>query len=274
MSLKTSILNANPGAHQAALFYLGQETILIKQNGKYILFDPYLTDYVDRNFSTEQVVWKRNYPSPIDPSELDFIDYVLCSHAHGDHTDPETLSAIAKASPNAMFLGSRPVTDAYRQCGISTERILLTEADKPLTLDDVMVTAVPAAHEELHPDGSGSYLELGFVVESNGLRFYHAGDCCPYEGLAERIHGVDAAFMPINGRDFYRLRNDIIGNFDAVEAILLAKEAQVGLLVPLHYDLYDVNCVNPANFVDSLARYSPTQRFHMFVPGEKLIIEK
>jgi hypothetical protein len=80
--------------------------------------------------------------------------------------------------------------------------------------------------------------------------------------------------MPINGRDFYRLRNDIIGNFDAVEAILLAKEAQVGLLVPLHYDLYDVNCVNPANFVDSLARHSPTQRFHMFVPGEKLIIEK
>ena len=275
MSIKSSILNAHPHSGQAVVFYLGQETILIKCAGKHILFDPYLTDYVDRNFSTEQVVWKRNYPSPIAPEELDMIDYVLCSHDHGDHSDPETLSALAKASPQAKFLGSRPVTEVYRRCGISENRIVLTEADKPMTLGDgIIVTAIPAAHEGLHPDGHGSYLELGFVVDADGLRFYHAGDCCPYDGLAERIHGADAAFMPINGRDYYRLRNDIIGNFDAVETIHLAKEAQVGLLVPLHYDLYDVNCVNPACFVDAICTLSPLQRFHLFVPGEKMIIEK
>ena len=275
MRLKTRILNTQPGPQQAAVFYLGQETILIKCAGKHFLFDPYLTDYVDRNFSTEQVVWKRNYPSPLAPDELDMIDYVFCSHDHDDHTDPETLSAIAKASPQAKFYGGRPVTEAYRRCGIAEDRIVLTEADNPIQLGEgVAVTAVPAAHEELHPDGFGSYLELGFVVDANGLRFYHAGDCCPYDGLAERIHGADAAFMPINGRDYYRLRNDIIGNFDATEAILLAREAQVGLLVPLHYDLYPVNCVNPACFVDNVMRLFPAQRFHLFVPGEKLIIEK
>ena len=275
MSVKSTILNAHPTSAQAALFYLGQETILIKCAGKHFLFDPYLTDYVDRNFSTEQVVWQRNYPSPISPDELDMIDYVFCSHDHGDHTDPETLSAIAAASPQAKFFGSRPVVEAYRRCGIAQDRIMLTEADKPLLLTEgITVTAIPAAHEELHPDGQGSYLELGFVVDANGLRFYHAGDCCPYDGLAERIHGADAAFMPINGRDYYRLRSDIIGNFDAVEAIHLAHEAQVGLLVPLHYDLYAVNCVNPACFVDSVRTLSPCQRFHLFVPGEKLIIEK
>ena len=275
MSLKKAILNANPGKNQAALFYLGQETILIKCGGKHILFDPYLTDYVDRNFSTKQVVWKRNYPSPISPNEMDMIDYVFCSHAHGDHADPETLSAIAKASPKAKFLGGRPVTDVYRQCGIAEERIIPLSADMPLALaEGFIVTAVPAAHEELHPDGFGSYLELGFVVELDGLRFYHAGDCCLYDGLADRIRGVDAAFMPINGRDYYRLHNDIIGNFDAVEAIRLSGEAQVGLLIPLHYDLYNVNCVNPAFFVDAIGRLAPFQRFHLFVPGEKLIIEK
>ena len=275
MTLKKAILNAHPSSGQAALFYLGQETILIKCNEQYILFDPYLTDYVDRHFCTEQVIWARNYPSPIAPSELDFIDYVFCSHDHGDHADPETLSAVAAASPNACFLGGRPVTEVYRKCGIAEERIILTEADKPLALKNgTTITAIPAAHEELHPDGFGSYLELGFVVDMNGLRFYHAGDCCPYDGLTERINGVDAAFMPINGRDYYRLRNDIIGNFDITESILLAKEAQVGLLVPLHYDLYSVNCVNPACFVDTIGRLSPTQHFHLFVPGEKLILEK
>ncbi len=275
MSLQKAIRHSHPGAEQAAVFYLGQETILIKCGGKTIVFDPYLTDYVDRHFCTEQVVWKRNYPAPIAPDQLDMIDYVFCSHDHGDHADPETLSAIAKASPDAVFLGGRPVVEVYRRCGIPEERIMLLKADEPVSLaDGLTVTAIPAAHEELHPDGTGSYMELGFVVEMADFRFYHAGDCCPYDGLAERIAGVDAAFLPINGRDYYRLRNDIIGNFDAVEAIHLAREAQVGLLAPLHFDLYDVNCVNPACFVDSLTRLNPRQRFHIFVPGEKILIEK
>lgn len=275
MSIKQEILNSRPAQKQAAIFYLGQETILIKAENKYLLFDPYLDDYVDRHASANSVVWKRSYPSPIDPSELNFIDYVFCSHAHGDHTDPETLSAIADASPNAVFIGSRPVCEVYRSCSIPDSRILRVHADRCIDLcSGLTVTPIPAAHEALHPDGEGSFSELGFIVEIGGMRFWHAGDCCPYDGLAERIHGADAAFMPINGRDYYRLRNDIIGNFDAAEAILLAKEAQIGLLVPLHYDLYPVNCVNPACFVDSVMRLSTAQRFHLFVPGEKLIIEK
>lgn len=276
MSLKADILRSNPGKGQAAIFYLGQETILIKTAGRYIIFDPYLDDYVDRNFSTETVVWKRNYPSPIAPAELDFIDYVFCSHAHGDHTDPETLTAIAAASPNAKFIGGKAVCSVYAcACGLPGERIICAKADKSISLcSDLTATAIPAAHEALHPDGDGSYAELGFIVEADGMKFYHAGDCCPYDGLIERITGVDAAFLPINGRDYFRLSNDIIGNFDCTEAILLAKQAGISLLVPLHFDLYDINCVNPAYFVDCIRKLSPAQRFHIFAPGEKYIFEK
>ncbi len=276
MSLKSAILRSNPGSGQASIFYLGQESILIKAAGKYLLFDPYLDDYVDRNFSTESVVWKRNYPSPIDPSELDFIDYVFCSHAHGDHTDPETLSAIAAASPQAQFFGSGAVCRAYMNaCGIPAERITLLKADCPRPLaDQVSVTAIPAAHEALHPDGEGSFDELGFIVTAANMTFYHAGDCCLYDGLIERVKGADVAFLPINGRDYFRLSNDIIGNFDSAEAITLASKAGISLLVPLHFDLYDVNCVNPAYFVDLLKRISPDQKFHIFAPGEKYLFEK
>lgn len=276
MNMKEYILNANPGRGQAAIFYLGQESILIKCGGKYILFDPYLTDYVDRNCSTDDVVWERNYPSPVDPAELDYIDYVFCSHDHGDHTDPETLSAIAAASPGAKFVGSRNVCSVYRtSCGIPEDKIIRVRADMRTELGGgLAVTPVPAAHEELHPDGEGSYQELGFIVETGSLRFYHAGDCCMYDGLAERIRGIDVAFMPINGRDYFRMKKNIIGNFDCTEAIALAAQAEVSLLVPLHFDLYDVNCVNPAHFVDCLMKNAPGQRFHIFIPGEKFIYEK
>ena len=46
------------------------------------------------------------------------------------------------------------------------------------------------------------------------------------------------------------------------------------LLIPAHYDLYDANGLNPAIFVDTLHRLNPTQRFHMFVPGECYILQK
>ena len=108
----------------------------------------------------------------------------------------------------------------------------------------------------------------------DGIRIYHAGDCCPYDGLIERMQGVDVGLMPINGRDYFRLSQNIIGNFDAPEAIRLAKAAGMSLLVPLHFDLYDVNSVNPAYFVDCLTRIAPFQRFHIFAPGEKYIFEK
>ena len=274
MSLKQEILRCSPGEGQLAMFYLGQETVLVKHAGRYVLFDPYLTDYVDQNFWTEAVPWKRRYPAPIAPEELDFIDFVLCSHDHGDHADPWSLAAIAKASPNAVFAGSPQVLKVYESCGVPAERTLLLKADEKVSLSEgLSVTVIPSAHEELHPCGDGCYAELGFIVDCGGMRVYHAGDCCMYDGLTERIRGVDVACLPINGRDYFRTANDIIGNFDCAEAITLAAQAGAKLLVPLHYDLYDVNCVNPAHFVDCLYRIAPAQRFHLFAPGEKYIYE-
>ena len=80
--MKKRILETKLAEGQAALFYLGQVGFLIKYDETYILIDGYLSDYVDQNFSTEEVVWKRKYPVPIDPEELDFVDHVFCSHAH------------------------------------------------------------------------------------------------------------------------------------------------------------------------------------------------
>ena len=272
--LRSTILETELLPQQTGMFYLGQVGFLFKFRGKYILVDPYLTDYVDRNFSTEAVQWVRRYPAPILPSEIDFADLVLCTHPHADHADPETLTAIAKASEKAVFAGPASVCAAYRSYGIPEERICcLTIDEEKEFFEDICVTMIPAAHEELHPDGNGGYEETGYILNLGGRRIFHSGDCCPYAGLEQRIMNCDVLMLPVNGRDYFRrYEKDIIGCFEPAEAAILASRTNAGLLVPMHIDLYDVNSLNPAVFVDILQTVDRRQRFHIFMPGEMYIL--
>ena len=57
-------------------------------------------------------------------------------------------------------------------------------------------------------------------------------------------------------------------------AVTLAKTIGAGMLIPVHHDLYEVNQVSPAYFVDVLMKINRTQRYHIFVPGERYIYAK
>ena len=274
--LKEKILNTRLFFDQVAIFYLGQVGFIVKANGKYLLIDGYLSDYVDKNCASEAVPWVRRYPAPIAAEELDFIDYVFCTHSHYDHADPETLAALARVNKKATYFVSNAIVDVIASYGVPRKSIVGLTCDEPYTLSkDWKITAVPAAHEELHQNENGDYEEVGFRLDLGPVSLFHAGDGCPYDGLAERLEGVQVLFLPINGKDYYRhYVCDIIGNFDCREAALLAQSVGAKLLIPTHFDLYDVNGVNPAHFVDTLNTVNPEQCYHVFRPGERYIYGK
>ncbi len=260
--------------NQTALWYLGQEGFVIKHNNTHIAIDPYLSDYVDKNCCSENVTWKRLYPAPIDSSELNFLDAVLCTHSHYDHTDPWTLTKIAKANPKTKFVIPAPEVKTLISYGIDNARIIPAYSDTPIKIDDFTITPIPSAHEQLRADENGNYFEVGYIINDSKNTIFHAGDMCLYDGLIERLKNIDVAILPINGRDYFRNKNDIIGNFTIEEAVLLSKTINAKLLIPVHHDLYDVNRVSSAVFVDTLMRLNNKQRFHVFAPNEKYIIDK
>lgn len=274
--MKNLIRNTELLPNQLGLFYLGQTGYIIKYNNKYVAVDAYLSDYVDQNCCNELVTWTRRYPSPIAPEELDFVDYVFCTHAHFDHADPITLAAVARVNQKAKFFAPAPIVANLVSYGIEENRICpMHDAETVTVTDGIDITAVKSAHEVFHTDENGDYQELGYRFNFGGTHLYHSGDCCPYNGLEERLAGCDILIVPINGRDYYRTDVlDIIGCFDSREAVTLAKNVGAKLLIPTHYDLYDVNCVNPAHFVDTLMTLDPTRRFHLFAPGERYIYAK
>lgn len=50
------------------------------------------------------------------------------------------------------------------------------------------------------------------------------------------------------------MKEDTIDNMSFDEALLLSKEAGVQMIIPMHFDLYQVNGLNPSYFVDLLYR--------------------
>lgn len=259
---------------QVGIRYLGQEGFLFASSGHFLATDLYLSDYVDRN-CCQYVKWERLYAPPVQAEELDFLDVVLCTHGHYDHADPDTLSVLARINPNTKFVIPAPETAILTAASVKEENIIPAVAFEAFSVAGFEIIPIPSAHETLAPNEQGLYSAVGYIIRTAGKTFFHAGDMCMYDGLIESLkpYNIDIAFLPINGRDYFRNKDDIIGNFNCEEAVLLANAIGADMLVPMHHDLYAVNRVRPAHFVDAVETLAPFRKYHIFAPGELYIKE-
>lgn len=248
-----------------ALWGLGQVGVAIKGPGGVLYVDPYLTDSDGRG---GRLI--RAYPPPLEPTDVTNATAVLLTHAHADHTDPDTIVPLASSSRDARFLAPFTSRDVLVDAGIDDSRILVPEVGKPEEVAGASVTAIPSAHTDLDRDHARGYPYLGYVIEWNGTTVYHAGDSVVHDDLLNALQGrrLDVAFLPINGRDYFRTRQGIVGNMDHREAAELVEVLDVGVVVPTHYDLIAENSVDPGQFVSYLYRLNHARRHKLLRPGE------
>ncbi|MCS7222935.1 MAG: MBL fold metallo-hydrolase [Armatimonadetes bacterium] len=261
-SLKERIQKAPTLEKGIILWGLGQVGVVIKGGGKTIYIDPYLTD----------ATGTRALPIPIRPEEVTDADLVFISHGHIDHLDPGTIGPLSLASPQALFICPYPCRQMMIDCGVDPSRLVHPIVDRWDEQKGVSFCAIPSAHYSFDEvDGHPSY--LGYCLIVNGVRIYHSGDTILYDGLTERIRQFrpHLAFLPINGRDYYRERNDIVGNLTFWEAARLAVEAGVDTVIPTHWDLFDANSENFGRFADWLYHNARSQKFHVLHIGEAFV---
>lgn len=266
---RINALRVAPGT--LGLFGLGQVGLVIRGPEGSIYIDPYLTDS-----DGEGGHLTRDFPAPLEPQTVTNADLVLISHDHVDHFDPLTLEPLSRASQQAHFVG--PHTCDFGSLGISLERCTTPQALECFTALGATITAIPSAHPDVAVTERG-HAFFGYVIEWNGLTIYHAGDTVIWPGQAstglERgLIGVlerwviDAAFLPINGRDYFRSARGLVGNMDHREAVELAQALNVRVIFPTHFDLFTANSVNPAHFVDYLYSRNPRRHHHLLHAGE------
>ncbi|MBR9689818.1 MAG: metal-dependent hydrolase [Candidatus Altiarchaeota archaeon] len=181
--------------------YLGHSGFRIVHKGTEILIDPYFSN--DDKRSTE--------------AEFDFRHlkpkFILITHEHFDHCDVGTVSVLAKKF-NAKIIGPPPVERKFNS------KIIKVRPGTKLEYDNFSIRAVPAFHHQ-------SEFPIGYLLDFNGLRVYHAGDTY-YDSELTKIN-TDVAILPIGGE--YTM--------NAAEALKLAEEMGPRIIIPMHFDTFD-----------------------------------
>lgn len=254
---------------------LGQMGVALQGPDAVLYIDPCLSNVAEEEAGA---FWYRGYPPPVLPQQVTNADYLLITHEHLDHLDPQTVPGILAASPQATVVTSGWCQAELHKLGVPDERILVVKALEPTALPgtSARLTAIPSAHYDLEYDDEKGYRWLGFLVEWNGVTFYHAGDTIiypQYRDFLRRFPTPDVAMVPVNGRDWYReTEAGAVGNLLPVEMATLAKELGWRVVIPGHNDLYPNNAIPFAEIAAALERVNPRQRWHILQPGEPFYI--
>lgn len=164
-------------------------------------------------------------------------DYVLCTHDHLDHTDPQALSQMHNVRE---FIGPPSSIAILKGEGIATERLRPIERGQTLLVGNAQVSAYPAIHT---PDS------VGFLWSADGWKLYITGDS-EFGPELEVLCGLepDILFCCINGK---------WGNMNHEEAVQLTIMMRPRLVVPMHYGMFATNTVDPQLFLDALKNKAP-----------------
>lgn len=252
-----------------AIWFLGQESVIIKGDGVTVYIDPYVSDYLEK-----QAGISRTYPAPIVPQDITGADVCLITHDHGDHMDPGTLPIFHRNNKKAFIMAPACCNAPLLEMGVEPSQILEANVNQKVELlSKIKITAIPAAHEQLDKDEDGKYRYVGYVIELNGVTLYHAGDTVIYPDLLVQMKAIkpDIALLPINGRDYFRNETGLVGNMNYREAAEFAVRMDAETVVPLHYDIFAGNSEKPGYFVDYMYEHFPEQKCHVMARGERFV---
>jgi L-ascorbate metabolism protein UlaG (beta-lactamase superfamily) len=170
-----------------------------------------------------------------DPFKIDAgpaADIIFITHDHYDHCSPEDIAKIQ---------GPETVIVTCNSCRKKvTGNVEVVAPGDSLTVKGLPVRVVPAynINKKFHPQKNGW---LGFVIEIDGVRMYHAGDTdlIPEMGRIQ----TDIALLPVSG-------TYVMTASEAVEAALIIKPA---LAIPMHYGSLVGEISDAERFKHSLA---------------------
>jgi L-ascorbate metabolism protein UlaG (beta-lactamase superfamily) len=148
------------------------------------------------------------------PADSPPADLILVTHEHHDHCSPEDVAAVRR---EGTIVVANP--SAAKKLGGA---VTVLRPGERTQAAGVEIEAVPAYNvdKRFHPYQAQ---HVGFVVDVDGVRLYHAGDTDHIPEMADIE--CDVALLPVSGT--YVMTAD--------EAVAAARDIQPQVAVPMHY---------------------------------------
>ncbi len=207
--------------------YLGHASISIEAHGNIIIVDPYITE--------------NKLASHIDVDKLE-ADYILITHAHGDHI--LDVERIAK-NTGARIISNFEIINYFAAKGIEGHPMNTGGSwkfDEGLTIH-----MVNALHSSSFPDGTYGGNPVGFVLETPHHKVYIAGDTAvtaDMQFIPRLIGKLDLAILPIGD-------NFTMGVSSAIHA---AKLLECHRIMGYHYDTFGYIEIDKIQAIDQFAK--------------------
>ncbi|MFN3921059.1 MAG: metal-dependent hydrolase [Caldimicrobium sp.] len=222
------------------IVYYGHASFkIVSKEGKKILIDPWLSN-------------------PQAPKNVDLgpYDYILITHAHGDH-----LGDVVKIARTAAteVIAIHEIQQYLLMKGIP--KVTGMNIGGTYYVNGLSFTMVPALHSSSFPDGSYGGEPCGFVITlENNLTLYHAGDTGLFGDMAliGELYQPEIAFLPIG--DHY-----VMGPREAAKACQLIKAKKV---IPMHYGTFPILRGTVSALLEELQKYPLKPEIISLKPGE------
>ncbi len=239
----------------AAVHWFEQSSFAIRDAaGTLTLVDPYAPHDrpADRFIHGEPPMDEAEWPAR----------FVLLTHAHGDHTDPETLGRLHAATPDARYVGPRESIDQIVEgTSVGPAQCTAVTAGDSVQIGTMAVNVVyakppggdPAAGID-PPDTP----HLGYVVEAGRHRLYFTGD--PINTFAEH-ESLTAPVAALEPTVAFLTNHPSEGEFPYFDGcVRMARRCRVGIACPAHYACFVARDYDPAEWAAAFADDGPPTR--------------
>ncbi len=222
------------------IIYHGHACFTIQTGQANLLIDPFLTGNAMADVTPEQV-------KP---------DYILVTHAHGDHLGDAL--PIARRT-GATVISNNEIHTYMAKHGVKSHGMHIGGAHV-FPFGKVKLTI--AHHGSSFPDGSYGGNPCGFLLWLDGKLLYHAGDTAlTYDMTLYGAEGIDVAMLPIGD-------NFTMGPEDAVKAVGFL---QPKMAILMHYNTFGVIAQDAQAVADAIVAQTRTVPVIM-KPGEILTV--
>ena len=199
--------------------FFGHSCFFLEDGENRLIIDPFITG---------------NPQAIIKPEEVK-VNYILLTHAHGDHLGDAV--EISKRN-KALIIAPFELANYCQDQGCEVHPMHIGGAHN-FPFGRVKLTI--AHHGSALPDGGYGGNPCGLLITMSGKTFFHPGDTGLFYDmkLIGEMNDIELAVLPIGD-------NFTMGIDDAVKAVEFLKPKSV---IPMHFKTFDVIDTDPEEFV-------------------------